>query len=525
MNLRTRKIATAALISFAVTAASPARAETFGLVVGINDYKHLSKLDGAVADAKDVEAALKASGAKNITTLLDGAATREAILDAWRTILKTARAGDTVVFSYAGHGGQERERVRGNEDDGLDEVFLLAGFNEDATGNGERIVDDELHQLFIAARHLKVVFVADSCHSGTMTRSFDDRAGKLRTRLASYGEIVNDQLPAPDPKAAAINPELLDNVVFFGAVQDHELALEYAIDGVTRGALSWSFARALRGHADQNGDKVINTRELERYLLEKVRTVTEGRQFPQMVPRGRPTEIAFRVTQPASAAAGQQDALVKPLNLHVAGTNDAPGLAANLRDVRLVAAGQADLTWDRKNGEVVSASGDVVARLGADAAPGRVQPLVDKWLLLRDLGELAEQQPLNLRIDAGNGTHHAGTELKILLDGHTGGNLTLVNLAVDGTVQFLVPWPASPNRNYHGPVEPGRTFSFKLKVSPPFGADHLVALTSPQPMSALHKEILSLDGKKAAGLLRSVIATHLKGAAYQLGSVGLFTAP
>lgn len=519
----TRKLA-AALISMSFAAASPSQAETFGLVVGINDYKHLSKLDGAVADAKDVEAALKASGVKNITTLLDGDATREAILDAWRTILKTARAGDTVVFSYAGHGGQERERVRGNEDDGLDEVFLLAGFSEDESGNGERIIDDELHQLFIAARHLKIVFVADSCHSGTMTRNFDNRAGKLRTRLASYGEIVNDQLPPPDPKAAAINPELLDNVVFFGAVQDHELALEYAIDGVVRGALSWSFARALRGHADQNGDQVINTRELERFLLEKVRTVTEGRQFPQMVPRGRPTEIAFRVTQPAGAAA-QQSALAKPLNLNVTGTSDAPGLTAGLRDVKLVASGRADLTWDRASGEVVSASGDVVARLGANAAPGRIQPLVDKWLLLRDLGQLAEQQPLNLRIDAGNGTHHAGTELKILLDGHTGSNLTLVNLAVDGTVQFLVPWPSSPNRNYHGPIKPGETFGFKLKVSPPYGADHLVALTSPRKMSLLHKELLSLDGKQAAGLLRSIIARRLQGETYQLGSVGLFTAP
>ena len=525
MTAFSKTFAAAAAISMSLAAASPSHAETFGLVVGINDYKHLSKLDGAVADAKDVEAALKASGVKNITTLLDGEATREAILDAWRSILKTARAGDTVVFSYAGHGGQERERVRGNEDDGLDEVFLLAGFNEDETGNGERIIDDELHQLFIAARHLKIVFVADSCHSGTMTRSFDDRAGKLRTRLASYGEIVNDQLPAPDPKAAAINPELLDNVVFFGAVQDHELALEYAIDGVVRGALSWSFARALRGHADQNGDQVINTRELERFLLEKVRTVTEGRQFPQMVPRGRPTEIAFRVTQPAGGAAAQQTALAKPLNLNVTRSSDAPGLTATLRDVQLVAAGQADLTWDRESGEVISASGDVVARLGANAAPDRVQPLIDKWLLLRDLGQLAEQQPLNLRIDAGNGTHHSGTELKILLDGHTATNLTLVNLAVDGTVQFLVPWPSSPNRNYHGRIERGETFSFKLKVSPPYGADHLVALTSPQEMTSLHKELLALDGKKAAGLLRSIIARRLKGETYQLGSVGLFTAP
>lgn len=519
-----------ALIATVMSVASMAHAKTFGLVIGINDYQHLDKLNGAVDDARDIHDALMASGAEDVTLLLDADATRDAILKAWSDILSKAGDGDTVVFSYAGHGGQERERVAGSEEDGLDEVFLLAGFKEDASGNAQRIIDDELNRMFTAARHLKVVFVADSCHSGTMTRSFDARAGRAKTRLGTYGEIVDDQLPPPDPQTATLDTEVMENVVFFGAVQDHEVVLEFPIGGKPRGALSWSFARALRGHADQDGDRVVNTRELERYLVEKVRTMSEGRQFPQMVPRGRPTEVTFAVpTDQQNAGSANQPAASDPtsdaLRLAIIGAENSQALFARLRDATAAPEDKADLVWDTQGGEVIASSGDIVARPGPGTDTGQMQALVDKWLLLRDLGVHAEKRPLSLRIDAGNATHRAGAQLEILLTGHKHENLTLFNLAVDGTIQFLVPWPASANKAYHGKVRPDTTFRFALQVSEPFGADHLVALTSPEPMAELHRDLTSLDGKKAAGHLRSIIAAHLHGASMQLGSVGLFTAP
>lgn len=510
--------------------AAPADARTFGLVIGINDYQHLEKLNGAVDDAGDIYEALKSSGADDVTMLLDKAATREAILKAWNDILRQASDGDTVVLTYAGHGGQERERVAGSEQDGLDEVFLLAGFKEDASGNGQRLVDDELNRMFAAASHLKVVFLADSCHSGTMTRSFDTRAGGAKTRLGTYGEIVDDQLPPPDPQNASLDTEVMENVVFFGAVQDHEVVLEFPIGGKPRGALSWAFARALRGHADQNGDKVVNTLELERYLVEKVRTMSEGRQFPQMVPRGRPTEITFPVpsAQDTNTAANQQtpgDLTSSPLRLAIIGAQDSQKLISRLRDTISAPKGQSDLVWDTQTGEVIASSGDIVARPGPGPNTRAMQALVDKWLLLRDLGIYAENRPLSLRINAGNATHHAGAQLEVLLTGHQHENLTLFNLAVDGTIQFLVPWPSSANKDYHGKVRPNTTFSFGLQAGEPFGADHLVALVSPQPMTELQRELLSLDNKKAAGHLRSIIAEHIQGAKMQLGSIGLYTAP
>ena len=555
----TRTILAAAGIT--LLAAAPASARTYGLVIGVDDYQHLPSLNGAVNDARDIASALRASGVNDVTMLLDRDATREAIFQAWNNIVAKARLGDTVVFSYAGHGGQERERVQGSEEDGLDEVFLLSGFKADASGNGQRIIDDEINKLFTDARHLKIVFIADSCHSGTMTRSFDERTGGAKTRLGNYGDIVDDQLPEPDTTAATLDPELMDNVVFFGAVQDHEVALEFPIDGQSRGALSYSFARAIRGHADQDGDSVIGTRELEIYLVEKVRTMSEGRQFPQMVPRGQPTEIEFPVpnanpaatqntqttqnTEPTGepvqqAPADTQNAPADPsttqntaatqneggsIRIAVLGTNDGDALAERLRDTIAAPKEVADLIWDTASGEIISSSGDIVARLGPGTNPHPVQPVVNKWLLLRELGTHAESQPLSLRIDAGNQTHRDGAQLSILLNGHQHEHLTLFNLAVDGTVQFLVPWPSHADKNYHGKVWPDRPFEFALRVSEPYGADHLVALTSATKITSLHIDLLGLDGTKSAGHLRAIIAKHLKGQKFQLGSVGLFTAP
>ena len=141
-----------------------------GLVIGIDDYAHIEKLQGAVNDARDIGEALDGIGVDDLTVLLDGDATRDRIVAEWRGLLERAAPGDTLVLAYAGHGAQEPERVPGTEPgDGKDEVLLLGGFRSEGSGTRERIVDDEINWWFLDAgrKGLRVVFVADACHSGT----------------------------------------------------------------------------------------------------------------------------------------------------------------------------------------------------------------------------------------------------------------------------------------------------------------------------------------------------------------------
>ncbi|HEX9906528.1 MAG TPA: caspase family protein, partial [Propylenella sp.] len=89
---------------FAALLAAPAGAAVHALVVGINAYDGPPKLLGAVNDAHDVSAALKASGAGIVTTLLDGAATRERVFAEWQSLVANSAPGDLLVFHFAGHG-------------------------------------------------------------------------------------------------------------------------------------------------------------------------------------------------------------------------------------------------------------------------------------------------------------------------------------------------------------------------------------------------------------------------------------
>ena len=85
-------------------------AELYGMVVGIDDYIGTANdLDGAVNDAGDVAKSLNGLGAKEVVTLFNGDATKEHIVSEWNDLVAKTKPGDTIIFSYAGHGGQERD--------------------------------------------------------------------------------------------------------------------------------------------------------------------------------------------------------------------------------------------------------------------------------------------------------------------------------------------------------------------------------------------------------------------------------
>jgi hypothetical protein len=114
--------------------AGSALAEVRALVIGIDAYQHGSPLKGAVSDAQDVAQALRQLGVTDLTLRLNQEVTRDRLAQDWQELLSRSQSGDTLVLTYAGHGSQEPERVAGNEQDGKDEVLLLAGFSETGPG-------------------------------------------------------------------------------------------------------------------------------------------------------------------------------------------------------------------------------------------------------------------------------------------------------------------------------------------------------------------------------------------------------
>lgn len=146
------------------------------LCIGINDYPGTQNdLAGCVNDADDWASELAARGFE-VSKLVDRDATKKGITGAIQAVLGRARDGDSVVITFSGHGTWVADEG-GDEQDGRDEA--LCPWN---LADGP-LLDDELHALFSArAAGVRLVFVSDSCHSGTVARG----AGPSQSPRARY---------------------------------------------------------------------------------------------------------------------------------------------------------------------------------------------------------------------------------------------------------------------------------------------------------------------------------------------------
>jgi metacaspase-1 len=138
------------------------------LCIGIGDYPVRGRdLKGAVPDAKAWATLLRERfgfDKRDITLLLDAQATRAQILAALDALLSDARSGDVRVFTIACHGTYLADQDD-DEADEYDEALCPWDYRK------ELIRDDELRERLASVRTgVRVVFIVDSCHSGTVTR-------------------------------------------------------------------------------------------------------------------------------------------------------------------------------------------------------------------------------------------------------------------------------------------------------------------------------------------------------------------
>ena len=141
------------------------------LVIGIDNYKQLPKLNTAVNDARAVAGVLEKDYGFNVTLLLEP--TRNDIVDALDALRETLGPNDNLLIYYAGHGWLDREVDRGYWLPIDAEPKRRRDWVSNAT------VTDTLKAL--SAKHVMVI--ADSCYSGTLVRGADVGA---RTRTGDY---------------------------------------------------------------------------------------------------------------------------------------------------------------------------------------------------------------------------------------------------------------------------------------------------------------------------------------------------
>ncbi|MBG6200575.1 caspase family protein [Roseibium album] len=501
------------------------------LVIGIDAYQNVSPLKGAVNDAKDIADTLKAAGVRDLQTLYDAEATRDGVISAWQDLIERSAEDDVLVLSYAGHGAQETEWVKGSEADGLDEVFLLAGFDVSAPGNGERLRDDDLAAMLRAAGDRSVLVLADSCHSGTMTRSIDPRIVRLGTRLVGLPPFENDLLrsqplhPMLQDKASdGDDLQELANVIYVGATVDGQVIPELMIAGEPRGALSWSFARGVEGRADLDRDGGISMEELTRFLKETVRVATEGRQTPSLTIGGGTRSAVLPRVQDNILARGNSALTIS------ASTDVAMPVLNNLSRrhegaLKVIDAANADLFWDVEAGDVLTKFGDVVLRKKAGNAD-RFSEVVAKWLFLSELYALSrERQPVEGTLTPSVGHIPEGSPLRVGLTSDESGYMAVFALEADGTMRLLAPDKAADPLGKDTKLEADYPYVLNLRAALPFGADHIVLIRSRQPMPQLVGVLSAMEGRPLDPSLAPKLLSLIGKSADAVGITGVYTEP
>ena len=166
---------------------SPMANTLYALLVGINDYApEVGKLAGCLNDVDHFHAYLSDNFDKAnlaVEVLKDSDATRDNIIDMFRTHLGKAKAGDVAVFQYCGHGARwaSAKAFREFYPDGKDEGLVCI---DSRRPGGFDLADKELALLLAEAAknnpHLAVIL--DCCHSGSGTRGVDAFRG-LKPRV------------------------------------------------------------------------------------------------------------------------------------------------------------------------------------------------------------------------------------------------------------------------------------------------------------------------------------------------------
>jgi hypothetical protein len=526
----------------------PEGGEVRALVIGIDAYQFVPQLRGAAADARDLEQTLRGEGVKDLTVLYDGAADRATVMRTLDQLVARSKSGDLVVVSLAGHGVQEPEHIKGSQPDGLDNVFVLAGFNpRTAAGMQQRIIGTEFNHVIkrFEAKGAHVLFVADACYGGGLAREIDPRAGDMSYRQAPRYALAGDTLqPISTAKDAFLTDLDFERTAFLAAVDRYTKAPEVRIPGVPgfRGALSYAVARAFEGAADENHDGQVSYKELFAYVRQVAYQLSDQRQqvvTSGPIPRPGNLDVVFERTRggapPGAVQQAEASAVSRLLTAAFAGLQRGPATtrgavrvavlgnqsdllaSVEAREARFEIVGtrdNPDLVWDPASLDVL-AGGDVVAH-GIDRAD--LAGVIDRVAAVNGFKRLAATAPQAVRILPDDKVHRRDARIEVQVSGVAQRSLLMFNIAGDGTVQALYPIGSDAR------VIATPDYRFQLRVGEPFGADQVVAVSSAQRLGELEEALKKVSQRRAPVEVFKLVERYAPADA-RIGAASLYTAP
>lgn len=234
------------------TAVNTESKNTYAVVVGISDYQDptIPDLKYADKDAKAFADFLKSpAGGRldddHLKLLLNKDATLGQFASSLDWLMEICKEGDRALIYFSGHGDVERKTVS-------QPGFLLCW---DAPGRvymsggafGLAYLEEIINTLSTQNK-VKVVMIADACHSGKLSGS---------------------QIGGTQATAANLSRQYANEIKLLSC-QPNEFSLEGEQWGGGRGVFSYHLIDGLFGFADTNNDLNITLHELTRYLEDKV---------------------------------------------------------------------------------------------------------------------------------------------------------------------------------------------------------------------------------------------------------------
>jgi hypothetical protein len=177
----------------------------YALLVAINAYPPpFDSLEGCLNDADSVEPMLSArfdAESLHLLRIQDSAATRQAVIDSFRSHLGQAQSCDLALFFFAGHGSQVPTggQFSTAEPSGMNSSIVCY---DSRLPNGLDLVDKDMAILIseVTAKGAHLTTIFDSCHSGSM----DSAPGVRRISARPDAQPAAKYLADPGAIEAAI---------------------------------------------------------------------------------------------------------------------------------------------------------------------------------------------------------------------------------------------------------------------------------------------------------------------------------
>jgi metacaspase-1 len=228
----------------------PQNREKRALLVGIDEYEMPgSDLNGCVNDVEDVyDLLVNNYGFKpdNVRVLTNERATKQSIMERLQWMISVSEPGDEAIYYHSGHGSQVRDRSGDELTDYKDECLITHDHDWD-----NPLIDDDIANFFKQKKEgAFLTMVCDTCHSGTMSRSFGEAtprfiAPPFDIEARSIGRELNCM-----SIGARSGSEKLQGHILLSGCKEYQTSKEIRIGRETRGVMTYNLTKNLREDND-----------------------------------------------------------------------------------------------------------------------------------------------------------------------------------------------------------------------------------------------------------------------------------